>query len=61
MNNMDNLRSYDNVEYLQVHELSDKELFEYYNLKMNTAQSNAEFIEKEVITGGGTSGLIYAK
>ncbi|MCI8972531.1 MAG: class I SAM-dependent methyltransferase [Lachnospiraceae bacterium] len=53
MNNMDNLRSYDNVEYLQVHELSDKELFEYYNLKMNTAQSNAEFIEKEVITGGG--------
>lgn len=56
MNNMDNLRSYDNVEYLQVHELSDKELFEYYNLKMNTAQSNAEFIEKEVITGGVPAG-----
>lgn len=57
MDNMDNLRSYDNVEYLQAHKFSDKELHEYFNLKMKTAQSNVEFIEKEIIIGEGYNKL----
>ena len=51
MNNMDNLQSYDKVEYYQAHE----ELHKYCSLKMETAQHNLEFIEKEIfsIRGGG--------
>lgn len=53
MNNMDNLQSYDNVEYMQAHELSEEALYKYFNLKMKTAQSNVEFMEKEIFTRGG--------
>ena len=53
MNNMDNLQSYDKVEYYQAHELSDEELRRYCNLKMETAQHNLEFIEKEIFAEGG--------
>lgn len=52
MNNMNNLKSYDGVESLQAYELSRKELLEYYNLKMETAQDNVEFMEKNIFRGG---------
>lgn len=71
MNNMDNLSSYDNVEYLQAHEMPEEELHQYLKLKMETAQSNAEFIEKEIAAksncrlsvceiGGGNGKLLYS-
>lgn len=53
MNNMDNLQSYDNVEYMQAHEMPDGELQKYFDLKMATAEGNAGFIRTEIITGGG--------
>lgn len=53
MNNMDNLHSYDNVEYVQGHELSDEELRRYCDSKMESARSNVEFIEKVILEGGG--------
>lgn len=52
MNNMNNLKSYDGVKSLQAYELSRKELLEYYNLKMETAQDNVEFMEKNIFGGG---------
>ena len=53
MNNLDNLHSYDNVEYVQCHELSDDELRRYCDIKMESARSNTEFIEKIILGGGG--------
>lgn len=57
MNNMNNLKSYDGVESLQAYELSRKELLEYYNLKMETAQDNVEFMEKNIFRGGGINNI----
>lgn len=53
MNNMNNLKSYDGVEALQAYKLSKQELLEYYNLKMETARDNVEFMEKNIFRGGG--------
>ena len=52
MNNMNNLKSYDGVEALQAYKLSKQELLEYYNLKMETARDNVEFMEKNIFRGG---------
>ncbi len=69
MNNMDNLGSYDHVEYIQGHHFSDKELRRYCDLKMSSAQENADFIEQQIYTGktgldiceigGGNGKLLY--
>lgn len=50
---MNNLKSYDGVEALQAYKLSKQELLEYYNLKMETARDNVEFMEKNIFRGGG--------
>lgn len=69
MNNLDNLHSYDKVEYVQLHGLSEEELCKYCELKMMSAQSNVQFIEKEIWggrfplniceIGGGNGKLLY--
>ena len=68
MNNMDNLHSYDNVEYLQAHVFTERELLEYCQLKMQTAQSNTNFIAEYIWggyslnvceIGGGNGKLLY--
>lgn len=68
MDNMDNLRSYDNVEYLQAHEFTNEELHDYCRLKMQTAQSNVKFIANNIAggqllhvceIGGGNGKLLY--
>lgn len=52
MNNMDNLKSYDKVEYIQAYEFSDRDLLQYCNLKMETAQDNADFIVENIFGKG---------
>ncbi len=53
MNNMAGLSSYDKVESMQAYEMTDEELMGYCVLKMESAQSNAAFIEERIFTGGG--------
>lgn len=53
MNNLDNLKSYDNVEFVQGHELSEQELRDYCMMKMESAKSNVEFLEQTVLKPGG--------
>lgn len=52
MNNMAGLSSYDKVESMQAYEMTDEELMGYCVLKMESAQSNAAFIEERIFTGG---------
>lgn len=63
MNNMAGLSSYDKVESMQAYEMTDEELMGYCVLKMESAQSNAAFIEERIFTGGGgiTHRWKYAK
>lgn len=53
MNNLDNLKSYDNVEFVQGYELSEQELRDYCMMKMESAKSNVEFLEQTVLKPGG--------
>lgn len=53
MNNLDNLKSYDNVELVQGHELSEQELRDYCMMKLQSAKSNVEFLEQTILNRGG--------
>lgn len=53
MNNLDNLKSYDNVEFIQGHELSEQELQNYCMMKLESAKSNVEFLEQMILNRGG--------
>ncbi len=53
MNNLDNLKSYDNVELVQGHELSEQELRDYCMMKLQSAKSNVEFLEQTILNPGG--------
>lgn len=53
MNNLDNLKSYDNVEFIQGHELSEQELQNYCMMKLESAKSNVEFLEQMILNPGG--------
>ncbi len=73
MNNLDNLKSYDNVEFVQGHELSEQELRNYCMMKLESAKSNINFLEQMVFNkqggistpvsvceiGGGNGKLLY--
>lgn len=67
MDNRDNLHSYDNAEYMQAHELTEKELLEYCRLKLQTAQSNTDFVAEYIWgvplnvceIGGGNGKMLY--
>lgn len=49
MNNLDNLKSYDNVEFVQGHELSEQALRKYCTMKMESAKGNVDFIESMIL------------
>ncbi len=53
MNNLDNLSSYDNVEFIQGNKLSKAELEKYCDSKMESAKRNADFCEEEIFVRGG--------
>lgn len=69
MNNTEiNLRSYDNVEYVQLNEFSEEQRRMYLKEKMQSAETNADFINKYIFNGiplniceigSGNSKLLY--
>ncbi len=68
MSNKSNLDSYDNVEALQLHSLSNEEMQAYIDAKLKSAESNCKFIKDYVYTGtplqiceigSGNSKLLY--
>ena len=69
MDNRENLTSYDNVESVQLHELTEEGLRAYMKAKLESAKSNQRFIERFVYAGtpikvceigSGNSKLLYA-
>lgn len=69
MNNRENLNSYDGVEKVQLTELSEEGIHAYMKLKLESAESNANFVRDHVYRGvplnvceigSGNSKLLYA-